>query len=92
MTLPEAGSAEVSEAKIVGYLLNRHHPAGRSKVAFFLGHGFSPDRWMDFANALRLHASEHEVIEVDVTPFGTIDCVEGSLRTPGGRLPSVRSV
>ena len=45
-----------------------------------------------FAKALLRHASEHEVAKIERTPFGTRFVVDGTMGTPGGRAPNVRSV
>jgi hypothetical protein len=44
------------------------------------------------AEALVIHAQEHEVIEVEETPHGVKYVLVGSLRTPDGRNPNVRAV
>jgi hypothetical protein len=63
--------AVVSERKIVTYLLSVTHRDGRSKAAFFMRFGFTSDSWEILANALRRHVADHEVAEVEETPFGT---------------------
>ena len=92
MKLPNLEAAAVPEEKISGYLLSATHRDGRHKAAFFLGFGFAVQAWQTLAAALLKHASEHEVAKVENTPFGTRYVVEGTIETPGGRTPSVRSV
>ena len=53
MRLPAVSEAEVPEAKIVLYLLNPEHRAGKGKARFFSGHGFAPEQWRVLAEALR---------------------------------------
>lgn len=92
MKLPNVESAVVPEAKITGYLLSTTHRDGRHKAAFFLQFGFSADDWRTLAAAILRHAEEHEVAKAEDTPFGTRYVVEGTIETPSGRRPSVRSV
>jgi hypothetical protein len=90
--LPNYGSAEVPQTKITGYILSILHRDGRSKAVFFSGYGFSADRWEELALALRGHAADHEVTKIEDSPFGTRYIVDGTLPTPDGRAPFVRSV
>ncbi len=90
--LPYLERAVVPEAKITDYLLSPSHPAGRGKAAFFEHFGFSAASWQALAEALLRHASAHEVAKTERTPFGTNYVVEGTLHTPSGRMPAVRSV
>ena len=90
--LPNTESAVVAEAKIVRYLLDRTHPVGRSKAAFFLRFGFTLEAWKVLANVLLQHAAEHEVVKVESTEDGDRYVIEGSIQTPDGRNPFVRSI
>ena len=92
MKLPNVDGAVVSEAKITGYLLSPTHRDGRHKAAFFLGFGFTADAWQTPAAALLRHAAGHEVAKGEGTPFGTRYVVEGTIDTPYGKTPSIRSV
>lgn len=92
MKLPRADEAEVPSAKIVLYLLNPEHRAGKSKARFFASHGFSADDWQTLAKALRQHACEHDVTKEETTPLGIRMVVEGSMAMPDGTVAGVRSV
>ena len=92
MKLPNVEAAVVSDDKMTGYLLSPTHRDGRHKAAFFLGFGFTGDAGQTLAAALLKHAAEHEVAKVENTPFGTRYVVEGTIETPYGRTPSIRSV
>ncbi len=92
MKLPNAEAAIVPEEKITGYLLSKTHRDGRHKAAFFLGFGFTPEAWRTLAVALSKHAADHEVASAENTPFGIRYVVEGTIATPSGRAPSIRSV
>jgi len=90
--LPNAASAVVAEAKITRYLLSDTHPDGSGKARFFVAHGFSLFEWEVLAAALRDHATSHLVSAAVQTPFGSRYTVEGALKSPDGRAPTVRVV
>jgi hypothetical protein len=92
MKLPNASAAVVPREKITGYLLSTTHRDGRHKAAFFLSFGFTARAWQILAAALATHAADHPVTKSEETPFGTRYVVEGTMQTPGGRTPSLRSV
>lgn len=92
MQLGNAHLARVDRAKIVDYLLSASHPDGRGKAAFFIAFGFSSRRWELLRDALLAHARSQPVIRIVESEYGTRYTVEGSLETPSGRRPSVRTV
>lgn len=92
MKLPNFERAVVAEAKIVKYLLNKEHPSGKHKAAFFTRFGFSVAQWQILAEALLIHEAAHEVADTLETAEGTHYTVEGELKTPDERNPSIRSV
>ena len=53
---------------------------------------FSARNWETLAEALHRHALENDVAAVTKTPFGTCYVIEGTLRSPDGRNPSIRTV
>ena len=93
MKLPQHEIAIVAAPKNVIYLLNLASENGREKARFFLAFGFTIETWEVMAQALKQHASDHEVARVEGrTPFGVHYVIEGALSTPDGRSPSVRVV
>ena len=92
MKLPNPHLAIVEREKVTEYLLNPAHRFGASKAAFFGGFGFRLDDWETLARALRQHAQQHEVSTERETGFGPRYEVDGSLTTPDGRAPRVRTV
>lgn len=92
MGLPGADQAEISEQKILSYLLSLKHWAGRSKAAFFRKHGFTPEDWRGFAEALRRHAAENAITSSARTAYGTRYIVDGPLAAPDGTSLNVRTV
>ena len=92
MKLPNRQKAVIPETKIREYLLSPSHPYGRHKVAFLKRFGFSVESSGVLVSALRAHAEQCDVVRVDETEFETRYIVEGQLRTPDGRAPTVRVV
>jgi hypothetical protein len=92
MKLPLADRAEVPKAKIVLYLLNPEHRAGKGKARFFASHGCNVDDWETLAKALRQHACGHEITKEEATPLGARFVVEGDMPMPDGAVAGVRAV
>ena len=91
MKLPNAENARVDRDKVIGYLLNRAHPDGAGKAAFFERFGFSTEKWQLLADALRQHG-QHPVVNSVESEYGIRYTVDGEIETPDGRRPTVRSV
>jgi hypothetical protein len=92
MRLPVVNAAKVPRAKIVLYMLNPEHRAGKGKARFFAGHGFTPERWQTLAEALLQHARENEVSKQEATPLGTRWVVEGPMLMADDTVAGVRAV
>ena len=92
MKLPNVKAAVGSDDKLTGYLLSPTHRDGRHNAAVFLGYGFTGDAGQTLAAALLKHAADYEVTKVEKTPFGSRYVVEGTMETPCGRTPNIRSV
>jgi hypothetical protein len=90
MKLPHVDRAVVSRERILEYLLAEKHPKG--KAGFFSRVGFSFDKPDLLAGALRSHALKHSVDRTQDSPFGIRYIVEGTMETPDGRDPMVRSI
>jgi uncharacterized protein DUF6883 len=92
MKLPLANEAEVPRAKIVLYLLNPEHRAGKGKARFFASHGFGVEDWQKLADALRQQARDHEITKEEMTPLGARFVVEGDMTMADGAVAAVRAV
>jgi len=92
MNLPNAAAVEIAREKITDYLLNPQHPDGAGKAAFFAAHGFTVEEWQVLADALRRLAASCPVAKKVDSPHGTKYVVDGSLATPVGETPLVRTV
>jgi hypothetical protein len=92
MKLPNQQLAAVPREKVVDYLLSTTHRDGRHKAAFFNAFGFTIKNWQDLQMALVRHAADHEVAEVEASPFGTRYVVEGIMAMADGRNALVRTI
>ena len=92
MKLPNAENAVVPEEKIKYYLLNLRHEEGKGKAKFFIGYGYTLDRWEILKKDLLRHVAEYECIPDELTEYGKKYIIEGHLRAPDGRSYHVRSV
>ena len=91
MKLPLIARAEISETKIVKYLLSTTHRAGKSKASFFTQFGFDSSRWEELAGPLKQHAKDNEITLEVQTTFGTRYVIDGLLTAPDGRRLNVRT-
>jgi len=91
MKLPGVETAEITESKIVKYLLSSTHRAGKSKASFFMQFGFDSSRWEELARALKQHAIDNEITLEEQTVFGTRYVIDGLLTAPDGRRLNVRA-
>lgn len=92
MNLPNASDAVVEPSKITAYLLAIDHSEGAGKATFFARFGFTLDEWERLADELISHAREHPVTSRAVSPYGTKYLVDGPIRCPDGRMPTIRAV
>jgi len=92
LKLPDAEQAVVAREKITDYLLSESNVRGRDKNRFLRRFGFHPDRWPELAAALHQHGASGEVSRIVETPHGPRYYVEGSIETPDGRHPRIRTV
>ena len=92
MKLPELAHANITEQKLIGYLLSTTHLTGASKAQYFIRHGFTAANWQALADALRRHAAENDVAETEKTPRGISYTVEGGILAPNGRTLRIRAV
>lgn len=89
--MPNVENSEITQTKVVKYLLSTTHRAGKSKAVFFMQFGFTPARWEDLANALKQHAIENEITLEENTVFGTRYVIEGRLIAPDGTWLTIRT-
>ena len=92
MKLPGIEGAIITRSKIVLYLLNDTHKEGKTKAKYFKSYGFTPEQWESFAQALYRHAAEYDVVTILDTETSIQYTIEGTLITPDGYNPFVRTV
>lgn len=92
MNLPQSHRAEITREKITEYLLNPSHPDAAGKAAFFAVMGFTVGEWRSLADALRDVAASCPVVKMAGSAHGTKYVVDGTMITPTGRTPRVRTV
>jgi len=84
--------ALVEREKITEYLLNPAHPDNGGKAPFFIALGFKREDWEQFAAAMRqlvLHTRVSKHVE---TAHGKKYIIDGTIETPSGQTPVVRTV
>jgi hypothetical protein len=92
MKLPNSHLATIEREKITEYLLNVGHPDNGGKALFFAGLGFRRDGWLALAKAfLKLVQETEDVISME-SSHGIKYIVDGTLMTPSGKSPMVRTV
>src|SRR5262245_5908994 len=92
MNLPNADDVEIAKEKITHYLLNPLHPDGAGKAAFYTGMGFKVEGWDVLAAAFQQLAASCPIAKEVNSPHGTKYVVDGTLTTPCGKTPVVRTV
>lgn len=92
MSLPNAGLATIDPAKIRDYLLSFTHPVGRFKAAFFVGLGYSAERWEALRDDVLAIAQTGIAIPGQPSGFGVKYEVDGLLEGPAGRSAEVKTV
>lgn len=92
MKLPNAHIAQVEREKITEYLLNPAHPDNGGKAPFFIALGFKGEDWERFAAAMRQLALDASVSKYVETTHGKKYIIDGTIETPSGQTPAVRTV
>lgn len=87
MFVPNAAQAVIATPKITDYLLKNP-----GKAKFFLAFGFTLAQWQVLHDALLQHVIAHEYATKIPLDDGVKYVVEGTLPSPDGRNPQVRSV
>ncbi len=92
MRVPNLENAIVAEAKITQYLLSETHEHGKHKAKFFLSLGFSVAQWEVMRDALFRHLWDNDVSNIVAKEHSVNYVVEGTMTTPSGKTPLVRSI
>ncbi len=92
MLVPNADRAAIEQAKLRDYLLSSTHPIGRFKARFFAALGFTADRWVELAEALRLQHLTQEAEPAPATSHGQKYTIRAILNGPNGQSAIVVSI
>jgi len=92
MFVPNRDFAEVALPKVASYLLSATHPEGGGKAKFFTSHGFSLERPQELIDALLDVVRTSEIALSSQSKHGVKYVVDGAIRTPDGRHPTIRTV
>lgn len=84
--------AEVTERKILEYLLASDHPTGRDKAAFFTAIGYTRDRWSRLRDDLLDAARGGEIVREEQTELGVKYMVDTEVLAPDGRRIGLRTI
>lgn len=84
--------AQVTEAKVLGYLLSTDHPTGADKAAFFRAIGYRRSEWTRLRDDLLGLARQGDVADEEKTTYGVKYVVDGSVKSPSGRTVRLRTV
>ena len=92
MMLPGADQAIIENRKLRDYLLNAEHPDNGGKAAFFAGWGFSGDDLSPLVFAIQEMVQGNPVAKAVQSNWGMKYVVDGTLASPKGVTPSVRTI
>ena len=92
MLIPNADRATIDASKLRDYLLAATHPIGRFKARFFAALGFTPDRWEELTEALRIQHLTQDAEPGNPTVHGRKYTIRAILNGPTGQSASVVSV
>ena len=92
MKLPNADLVKVERKKIAEYLLNREHPDNGGKADFFFALGFDRDDWEPLAGSFCRLAITYSVTRSMESAHGKKYIVDGTIETPTGKSPRVRTI
>jgi molybdopterin biosynthesis enzyme len=90
--IPNADRATIDAAKLRDYLLSATHPVGRFKARFFTALGFTPDRWEELVEALRIQHLTQDGQSAGPTDRGQKYTIRAILNGPTGQSAVVVSV
>ncbi len=92
MKLPNAEQAEITDRKLLTYLLNHTHPQNKGKAAFYAIVGYTNQNTELLRAALIKLILSSEVTKTIDTQFGKRYVVEGWLDCPTGKSYPLRTV
>jgi hypothetical protein len=88
----EYDKIEISERKLVGYILNKSHIDGVHKARFFEKFGFYSENWIDLKNAFIKHIENRDNLEIIINSYGKKYIISGVIDGLDGRKPKIKSI
>jgi len=90
--IPNCYNADVTENKVLDYLLSLGHPEGELKARFFLRWGFTREKWTMLASALARQAKVNDYTITVEGRYGTKYVVIAPIEAPNGKTPPVKTI
>jgi len=90
--VPNLDKAVVPATKVTDYLLSETYLNSKHKASLFRPYGFSLDNWQTLEQAVRQHIFDHDVANVESSPFGVRYAVYGAITAADRRSTLVRTV
>lgn len=92
MSIPNAERVEIAPEKILDYLLNREHPDGGSKAAWFHSLGYTREEWQLLSKDLKRVALDCIDFDTQKTRFGVKYKAFGEIGHPSHRPGQIITV
>lgn len=86
MAIPNADRAIIAPNKLTSYLLNVSHKRGGPKARLLLSVGYRSDDPQRLESDLRRQHLSLDATRTSENAYGIVYEIEGSIRTPGGRV------
>ena len=83
---------QVSESKLLDYLLNENSQDGSAKAAFFLANGISEKGFAVLEHLLKQQFCKNEPVATLASPFGLKYIFESPIIFPNGKTHLIRAV
>ena len=90
--MPNADRAEVSEKKVLEYLLNPAHPDGAGKATFFTALGYRRPDWRVLRESLAAVARTGRIQAVAATEHGVKYSIVGDVNVPRGGKATIKTI
>ena len=90
--VPNSDRAFIDLRKITDYLMAPSHRRGGAKARFLAEFGFTASEPDVLAAALTEHLQSNDILREQPSPHGTKYVIDGPLKAPDGRTPTVRSI
>lgn len=83
---------EISESKLIDYLLNKNHSVGAHKAIYFEKLGYDVNNWQILRESLLEHLETSENVDILENQFGVKIVIINKLKCINGKEPEIKSV